>query len=188
MTPEMFDRPPGGFWVFAYGSLMWHPNFDYADQRPARLHGYHRALCIYSWEYRGTRTRPGLVFGLDRGGSCRGIAFRVTKSNADEVMRYLFEREMITAVYRPRWQTIDLLSDGKQPPTKAKACIFTADPEHEQYTGKLSDAETVRLVDQGCGKAGPCVDYLKNTLDHLNALGIHDQTLSRIVRKCQPNG
>jgi len=179
----MAERPQGDIWVFGYGSLMWQPNFEYAEQRPAHLHGYHRALCVYSWEYRGTRERPGLVFGLDRGGSCRGIAFRVLEKNADVVMHYLFEREMITGVYRPRWQTIHLLAHGNKNMARTSAYVFTADPDHEQYSGKLPDAEAARLVRQGCGKAGPCIEYLQNTLRHLNELGIHDRALARIIKK-----
>lgn len=183
MKPELTERPKGDIWIFAYGSLMWHPNFAYAEKRAAHLHGYHRALCIYSWEYRGTRQQPGLVFGLDRGGSCRGIAFRVLEKDADAVIAYLDEREMITGVYRPSWQSIDLVGDDHLAKTKAKAYIFIADTTHQQYAGKLSDAETVKLIRQGNGKAGPCIDYLQNTLDHLLELGINDRSLARIIGK-----
>jgi cation transport protein ChaC len=175
------EKPEGDFWVFGYGSLMWHPNFLHAETRPALLRGYHRALCIYSVEYRGTVETPGLVFGLDRGGSCRGLAFRVLKKNAEEVMDYLFEREMVTNVYRPRWGNISTTTDtGLQ---NVKSLLFVADPSHQQYTGKLSDDDIVRTVLQGHGKAGPCIDYLTNTFDHLQELGIHDHALSRIIKK-----
>lgn len=177
------SRPPGDIWVFAYGSLMWHPNFDYAEKRHARLYGYHRALCIYSVEYRGTPEKPGLVFGLNKGGSCRGMAFRVLDKNVDKVIAYLNEREMVTGVYCPRWQSLELLADEHHPAQRTPGYIFVADTEHDQYTGSLSDEETVRLVRQGHGKVGPCIDYLQNTLSHLHDQGIDDRALARIIRK-----
>ena len=170
-------RPPGDIWVFAYGSLMWRPDFEYLEAQPATVYGYHRALCIYSEVYRGTCDAPGLVFGLDRGGVCKGIAFRIADSQADMVMRALWEREMVTGVYRPRWLKSRL--------AKGPATIwgFIADREHAQYAGRLAEEDAVGLVLQGCGKAGPCLDYLINTLEHLDELGIHDRALRRLVTK-----
>lgn len=176
-------RPAGDVWIFAYGSLMWHPNFEFVEKRHAHLHGYHRALCIYSVEYRGTAAKPGLVFGLNEGGECRGMAFRVLEKDADAVIAYLSEREMITGVYCPRWQMIDLYDDQQNALDKTNAYIFVADTNHAQYCGTLPDEDTVRLVRQGHGKAGPCIDYLQNTLNHLQELGIQDTTLARIIRK-----
>ena len=183
MTNIHPNKPAGDIWIFAYGSLMWHPNFEYEEKRRAHLHGYHRALCIYSVEYRGTHEKPGLVFGLDRGGSCHGMAFRVLEKHAAAVMRYLDEREMVTGVYCPSWEPVELASDDPEDPIRTKAYIFVADTNHSQYAGKLSDIDTVRLVDQGHGKAGPCIEYLQNTLDHLTELGIEDPSLARIVKK-----
>jgi glutathione-specific gamma-glutamylcyclotransferase len=175
------ERPDGDIWVFGYGSLMWRPNFPHSETRPALLRGYHRALCIYSVEYRGTYETPGLVFGLDRGGSCKGMAFKVNENDAEDVMNYLYEREMVTGVYRPRWQNIEL--DVGQAKQTVLSYLFVADPDHPQYTGKLEDDAAVKIVLQGHGKAGPCIDYLTNTFDHLIELGIHDRPLERIIQK-----
>src|SRR3546814_18016785 len=91
--------PPGeGFWVFGYGSLMWHPGFPHVEVRPARLRGLHRSFCVYSHRYRGTPEAPGLVLGLDRGGSCHGMAFRVPAGEGEETVDYLFEPVMLTGV------------------------------------------------------------------------------------------
>ncbi len=170
-------RPSGDIWVFGYGSLMWRPNFAHADTEPALVHGYHRALCIYSTTYRGTHAKPGLVLGLDRGGSCRGMAFRVAAADIEAVMDYLYAREMINEVYRPTWL------NARLPDRTVKAYGFVANPGHPQYVGDLEDAEAVRLILQGCGKSGHCVDYVRNTIEHLKELGIRDHTLERLLRK-----
>ncbi len=171
------NRPPGDFWVFAYGSLTWKPDFDHAEAKPATVHGYHRALCIRSDVYRGTPDVPGLVFGLDRGGSCKGMAFRVSEKNAAAVAAKLWSREMVTGVYQPRWLKAHI------GPAAATTTVwaFVAERRHEQYVGRLDDTETVRLVLQGHGRAGPCLEYLANTLQHLDAMGIGDANLARIV-------
>ncbi|MGE5504914.1 MAG: gamma-glutamylcyclotransferase, partial [Actinomycetota bacterium] len=114
--------------MFAYGSLMWRPDFDHAEARPARLLGWHRALCILSTHYRGCPERPGLVLGLDRGGSCVGRAFRVEADKAEAVLRLLHEREMITNVYQPRFLPVTL-DDGRRVP----AWSFIVDRRHRQY-------------------------------------------------------
>lgn len=175
------DMIPGGtLWVFAYGSLMWRPDFPYREKVSVRVHGYHRALCMYSFQYRGTKQRPGLVFGLDRGGSCRGVAFRIAKSRTAEVLEKLWRREMVTAIYRPRWLRTALPDERR-----LRVLAFVADPAHEQYAGRPSDDEALRLVLQGKGSAGPCLDYIRNTLAHLEELGIHDPHLRRIVSKAE---
>ena len=172
-----YDRPDGDLWIFAYGSLLWRPDFDYVEAQPVTIHGYHRALCIRSVEYRGTAEVPGLVFGLDRGGSCRGLAFRIAEIHADQVMADVWKREMITGIYRPCWVKTQV--NG----VAVTVWVFVAEPAHDQYAGKLSDAEIMRLVLQGRGTVGPCTEYVKCTFEHLEELGIHDRALDRIVRQ-----
>lgn len=164
------------FWVFGYGSLIWHPGFPHLEVRRARLHGYHRHFCVYSHVYRGTPRRPGLVLGLDRGGSCRGLVFRVPAAEGEEVLDYLYEREMVTGVYRPRW--LNVRTD--RGPVRAAA--FVVDHRHAQYAGRLSEAELVDLVIQGRGRSGACLDYLEKTVHHLDALGLTDRALKRLLR------
>jgi cation transport protein ChaC len=181
-APVLLERPrlpEHDFWVFGYGSLMWHPGFPHLEVRQAILHGYHRRFCIYSLLYRGTPDRPGLVLGLDRGGSCHGMAFRVPVGEGEMALDYLWEREMITAVYRPRWLTCRT-DDGP-----VTALGFVVDPTHGQYTGRLSLEETARLIVQGVGKHGQCRDYLANTNHHLEALGIHDSMLRQLIRQVE---
>ncbi len=170
------DRPEGDIWIFGYGSLMWRPNFPHIDVAPALLCGYHRALCIYSTEYRGTWERPGLVLGLDRGGSCRGRAMKVADKDSDEVIAYLHDREMIHRVYVPKWLPVAL------PTGRVRAYAFVADRGHEKFVTRLSEAEAVRLILQGRGKMGTCLDYVQNLVRHLDELGIPDGPLHRLVR------
>lgn len=174
----MTETPAADPWVFAYGSLMWQPGFPFEERVRARLHGYHRALCIYSWAYRGTQERPGLVFGLDRGGSVTGIAYRVAAADWPETHAYLDAREMVTAVYVPRWPSL-ALADGR----RVEALAYVADPAHEQYAGTLDEDETLRLVRQGEGSGGPCRDYVVNTIEHLAEIGMADRRLTRLARR-----
>lgn len=171
-------KPPAGrgFWVFAYGSLMWRPGFDFVDCRPAVLRGYHRAFCVYSVHYRGTEEKPGVVLGLDRGGSCRGRAYRISADAGNAVLDYLHEREMITGVYKPRWVKIAI------PGRRVTAATYLVDHDHEQYTGKLGDRAAARLILQGHGSSGSNLDYLENTVRHLDELGIADCPMHRLLR------
>src|SRR5215469_11706625 len=101
-TTTLPDRAAseGDLWVFGYGSLIWRPGFDFVERVPARLIGEHRALCVYSFVHRGTPEKPGLVLGLDRGGACRGVAFRIAEKNRAATVGYLRAREQVTSVYR----------------------------------------------------------------------------------------
>jgi len=162
------------FWVFGYGSLMWRPGFDAVERAPARLAGVHRALCVYSWVHRGTRERPGLVLGLDRGGSCRGVAYRVAGRNREAVLAYLSERELVTGVYREAWRTIRF-PDGRHPPIKA--LTYLAERDHVQYAGRLPRERLLAIVRDGAGRSGANRDYVINTAVHLKALGLGDPLL-----------
>ena len=159
-------------WIFAYGSLMWRPGFDYQERQTARLHGFHRALCIYSHIYRGTPERPGLVMGLDRGGSCHGVAFRVSVERAPAALEYLRTRELITNVYTERRLPIRL-SGGRM----VRALAYVAERGHSQYAGRLSPEALLTLVRQGIGEAGSNVDYVRQTYLHLRSLGFDDAHL-----------
>lgn len=172
-------RSPEGqdFWVFAYGSLIWNPGFPHVEVRSGLLEGYHRHFCVYSHRYRGTPECPGLVLGLDHGGSCQGLVFRVPAAEAEEVMQYLDEREMVTGVYLPGWHSVATESGS------VAAITFVADPDHEQYTGRLPREELIQLVVQGRGQRGTCRDYLQNTVHHLEALGLRDEYLSELLQE-----
>ena len=163
----------GDLWVFGYGSLMWRPGFEYREALPAMLRGVHRSLCVYSWVHRGTRERPGLVLGLDRGGSCRGIAYRVAGPKRDAVMAYLRERELVTEVYREVWRPAVLTPASSM----VQAITYVADRRHEQYAGGLPRQNLLDLVRTSVGRSGSNADYIVNTVRHLRSLGIRDAIL-----------
>ena len=169
-----------GIWVFGCGSLMWQPDFSYLEVSPALLRGYHRALCVYSTRYRGTPERPGLVMGLDRGGSCRGRAFRVAAAEAEAVLAYLDGREMLTGVYRPDFVGVRL-DDGR----RVAAYAFIVRRDHRQYTGKLPPERAAELIVQGHGGRGSSLEYLQNTVTHLLGMGIRDKALQRVLEAVQ---
>lgn len=173
-------KPGAELRVFGYGSLMWRPDFPYIDIVPASLHGYHRAFCICSTHYRGTRERPGLVLGLDRGGMCHGRMFRVKPEHAQEVADRLHAREMVTGVYEPRWLKVRL-EDGHI----ATALAYVADRRHPQYAGKLEVAEIARRIRAAIGRNGSNVEYLRNTVTHLEEMGIHECSLHRVLRQVE---
>lgn len=165
----------GGIWVFAYGSLIWRPDFRPMESRVARLVGWRRSLCILSTIYRGTPEAPGLVLGLDRGGSCLGRALRVASGDWPEVKARLDAREMVTGVYHPRFLRVRL-EDG----SRVQAYAYVANRHHLQYWSGTGD-QAVRLLRQGVGTAGSARDYLANTVAQLAALGIADHTLRRML-------
>ena len=163
-------------WVFGYGSLMWRPGFAFRERHLARLHGYHRSLCVFSHVHRGTPEAPGLVLGLDRGGRCRGVAFGVAAADRDATLAYLREREQVTAVYLERHVRVQL-DDGRRVP----AVTYVADRTHPQYAGRLPPADLLRLVHQGVGISGANPDYVRSTHAQLIEMGVSDPTLARIA-------
>lgn len=168
----------GDLWVFGYGSLMWRPGFDFEERSLATVYGYHRALCIYSHVHRGSSDRPGLVLGLDRGGACRGVAFRVAARLRAATLATLNEREQITLVYHAA-ELPASLADGR----RARVLAYVVEPRHPQYAGRLPLAEMLRLVRQGVGVSGRSADYVRYTHDHLRTLGIADRTLAAVMRE-----
>ena len=146
-------RVESDIWVFGYGSLMWNPGFTHTERREARLYGWHRSFCVYSHRYRGTPERPGLVLGLDRGGSCRGIAYRIARARARDTLAYLWDREMVLGVYSPR------VLHARGPEGRVACHAFTVDRGHAQYAGGLPVEEMIRLIRQGVGMGGANLHY-----------------------------
>lgn len=171
--------PAGDLWIFGYGSLMWDPGFTYLKSSPALVRGYHRAFCVYSRRWRGTPERPGLVLGLDRGGTCHGMAFRVAAGKIAATLIGLWEREMTSRVYIPK------LVKARLPHATVEALAFVADRAHHNYAGRLTLEEVAhRLVTCG-GQRGPNLDYLIRTIEHLASLGVEDRRLLHLLTAVQ---
>ncbi|HVX79172.1 MAG TPA: gamma-glutamylcyclotransferase [Bradyrhizobium sp.] len=172
------DLSKGDLWVFGYGSLMWRPGFEFIEQVPARLIGEHRALCVYSFVHRGTPEKPGLVLGLDRGGACRGVAFRVAEKHRSATIAYLREREQVTSVYREVMRSVWLENEAEQ---RVSALTYVVDRSHVQYAGRLSLAEQLRHVQQGHGRSGVNRDYVLATVAAIEAAGFRDGQLHQLA-------
>lgn len=166
-------------WIFGYGSLIWRPDFDFAERRPARVHGWHRALKMWSRINRGTPERPGLVFGLLSGGCCRGVVFRVPSEHGAPILTRLWSREMATAVYDPRW----LLADTPQ--GRVKALAFTLSRKSPSHTGELTEEEYRAIFAAAEGIYGTTLDYAHRTLEELQRHDIRDRNLERLLRLIQ---
>jgi cation transport protein ChaC len=174
----MADGNPRGAnpYVFGYGSLIWNPGFAFVSSERALLRGAHRSLSVYSHRHRGTAERPGLVFGLSRGGSCVGVAFEVEAGKWDDVFAYLQAREQDRGVYREVFRDVTLAS-GK----RVRALAYLVNENHPQYAGRLPIMEQAALVSGAKGESGRNTEYVRNTAQHLMSLGIRDRTLEAIV-------
>jgi glutathione-specific gamma-glutamylcyclotransferase len=166
----------GPVWVFADGSLMWNPELRFAERLPARVRGWHRSFCLYSPEYRGTRDKPGLVLGLDRGGSCRGLAYRLAPATLAAEVDYLWTREMTGFVYH--MTPVRMVTEHGPTPGYA----FTVRRDSRDYAGRLPPETAARIIATSKGDRGTGRDYLANTVRHLEELGIADAALHRIER------
>ena len=164
-------------WVFGYASLIWRPDFDFSEKRVSKVHGWHRALQMWSRVNRGTPDCPGLVFALLSGGSCAGVSFRVPRSQARSAMETLWLREMVTGVYDPRW----LHCQTDKGPVRALA--FTLSRQSENFTGKLSARRYRKIFSESCGRYGTTLEYARETLDGLREHGIEDRALKHLLQE-----
>jgi cation transport protein ChaC len=180
MLPSTFVEMNEDLWVFAYGSLMWRPDFPFVERIPALLVGAHRALCVYSHIHRGSPERPGLVLGLDHGGSCRGIAYRVAAAQRPATIAYLRAREQVTMVYRECLRSIWLDGEAER---RFSALCYMVDRGHPQYAGRLDLATQLHYVRQGHGKGGANRDYVLAAVKELEALGCRDRDLHLLAQR-----
>ncbi len=167
-------------WIFGYGSLMWRPEFRFMDRSLATVDGYHRSFCIKSTHHRGSPDRPGLVLGLDQGGMCTGMAYRVDPAEASETIAYLRQRELIYGVYRETAVSVRLTEAGRVR-RDVRAITYTVERRHPNYAGRLPLAEQALRIRGARGISGDNLDYLINTVRLLQRLGIRERDLERLV-------
>ena len=175
LDEALADYPAGeDVWVFGYGSLMWNPAFHFAEQVSAQLRGYHRRFCLWLTRGRGTPARPGLMLALDRGGMCRGIAFRIPAAQARSEMLLIWRREMLSGAYLARWVSVATETGP------IRAVTFVVNQAHKRYSGKLTEAETADRILKASGELGSCLDYFERTVRILRTLQVNDAALERI--------
>ena len=184
ITDTLAARPAnsdgsGDLWLFGYVSLIWNPAFHFTERRKGRIHGWHRRFCLWTPLGRGSPEQPGLVLGLERGGACTGMAFRLASDQVASEMDIVWRREMLSGAYKPRWVRV-ATADGP-----VDAITFTIDPANPRYAGRLAEDEIVRVVATAVGRLGPCTDYLFKTAEALAGLGLEDRTLQRLKRRVE---
>ena len=166
--------PGGDLWVFAYGSLVWNPTFNFVERKRARIHGYHRSFCLWSDLGRGTAENPGLMLGLDRGGACAGALYRIVAEHSEEESELIWAREMMIPVYNARWVTARTAAG----PTRA--VTFIVDRACDRYAGRLANEQLVTTLATARGKLGSSFDYLRSLTDALDVMGIEDRSLRNL--------
>lgn len=168
-------------WVFAYGSLIWNPEIDFEQAHVARVFGYHRNFCIQSTKYRGTPSAPGVVLGLDQGGSCIGIVYKLVSAEKEQAIERLYEREMLNQIYRPILVDVHLTANsGEKDLKKVTALTFAANRSHDGYL-ELEEEQLISRLKDCCGERGPNKDYAINTWLALQDRGVCDSRLKRIA-------
>ncbi|MHC6223338.1 gamma-glutamylcyclotransferase [Pseudomonas sp. X10] len=179
MQLTMARHQGGPVWLFAYGSLIWRPECKAVERQRARVHGYHRGLYLWSHEHRGTPEQPGLVFGLDRGGSCSGFAYRLDEADLDNALFALWQREMPYPAYRPHWLNCRL-SDG----SKVQALGFVLERHLPCYAGNLPDTLLSQILANAKGRFGSTREYVEQTLNALRSHAMPDRNLEARFRRC----
>jgi len=169
--------PSSDIWIFGYGSLIWNPAFHFVERSIGTVHGWHRRFCLWTTLGRGSPDCPGLMLGLDRGGSCRGVLLRIAPELVESETDVLWRREMVSNAYVPTWVSA---STDKG---RIAAIAFTINREHERYAEKMSEERAADVIARAAGRIGPCRDYLLNTVDHLDQLGIEDRAMRRLAAR-----
>jgi glutathione-specific gamma-glutamylcyclotransferase len=176
---EILDQHPAGsdIWLFGYGSLVWNPLVHHEERRVARLHGFHRSFCLWSHVNRGSLQKPGLVLGLDSGGACRGVAFRIAAHHAVSELRLLWRREMVLGAYSPRWTNVEAGSET------IRAIAFFVNRDHANYAGRLPLETVIKALVGARGQLGTPAEYLLETVRGLVEHGVRDPYLLELRRR-----
>ena len=168
--------PERDVWIFGYGSLMWNPAFHHVELRPARLHGWHRRFCLWNTFGRGSPEKPGLMLALEPGGACAGVALRIAAEAVQSELTVLWNREMLTGAYLPRWVR---LASAAGP---VDALTFVVNRAHPRYTGRLPPERVAQLLAHARGPLGECREYLEQTVAELARHGAKDGAMHALLR------
>jgi glutathione-specific gamma-glutamylcyclotransferase len=172
-------------WVFGYASLLWNPEFTFDAHHGAFVRGWHRALRMASRINRGTPERPGLVFALLPGGSCHGAVYRVPRAQAADALEALWQREMPTGVYDPRWLQCRTSSSAQG---QVQALAFTLSRKSPQHIGRLSEPQLLDILRHARGRYGTTLDYLLTTARTLAERGVRDREIEKLVALSKRHG
>jgi len=180
-------RPGEDVWVFGYGSLMWNPLIHYVERRPATLGGFHRRFCLWSITGRGTPQCPGLVLGLDLGGSCQGLAYRLPAAHAAQELKLLWNREMVSGSYAARWVRVEgkPCAESHGCTEELRALAFVVNRKHPNYAGKLTLEQVVGAIADAAGHLGTSAEYLLCTVEALATHGLRDRHLENLRRRLE---
>lgn len=166
-------------WVFGYGSLIWRPPVEFAERRPGLVRGWHRAFCLKTTRWRGTGDSPGLMMALERGGSCRGMLLRIGAADPARDLEIIWRREIGVKPVNHDARLVRVETpDGIVP-----ALAFTANPGGRSYAGRLTDEAVAEILSSACGHWGSCADYLRQTVEELEAAGLRDRNLWRLQKE-----
>jgi cation transport protein ChaC len=196
IAPELIVRDPqaalqrlrevwpgsGERWVFGYASLIWRPEFDAAEHRSARVHGWHRALRMRSRVNRGTPEQPGLVFAMLPGGACRGVVYRLRAETAEAELDRLWAREQPTGVYDAR------LLPCHTPQGPVVALAFTLSRRSTACLPRLGDADVLHILRHAQGRYGSTMAYLAETAAALRERGVRDREIERLMALARRHG
>jgi glutathione-specific gamma-glutamylcyclotransferase len=174
-------RPREDAWLFGYGSLIWNPTIHFVERRTAHIEGWHRAFCLSALAGRGSTDNPGLVLGLDVGGGCAGVAFRIAEDMLESELALLWRREMLSGAYVPRWLDVFDEQGGRF----GSAIAFTIDQTGHHYAGALGLTEIIRRLATASGGLGSAAEYLFRTCEALRAHGIPDPELERLAARVE---
>ncbi len=172
----------GDLWVFGYASLIWRPEFEFVEHRPALVRGWHRALRMRSRVNRGTPAQPGLVFAMLPGGACRGVVYRLPRQQVPGELERLWAREMPTGVYDPR------LVRAATPRGEVPALAFTLSRRSEACLAPIADAPMLHILRHASGRYGTTLEYLVETAQALRQQGVHDREIERLMRLAARHG
>lgn len=178
MERMLSDHDPAeDLWLFGYGSLIWNPAFHYIDRTAATICGWHRRYCLWMTMARGTAENPGLMLALDRGGRCRGMAFRIAASEIRTEFSLPWRREMLIGAYAAKWVMAETAIG------MVRAITFTANRNHPSYAGRISDDIIAAHLATAEGSIGSSRRYLDDTVAALAAAGLQDPGLQRLQRQ-----